>query len=175
MFRPILDLRVDTIKFAARPGHSHLCSITGFTGLQNTGRRLRCRSSRIRSSTDEQVSASGDEERLLQDIERFRQREQLSSSQSRSTRPDVQVPSQSGGSALKEVLDKVLIADFFFVCAALAWLVAGAGANTFLSNSALIDAWFPLWQWVFQPAIGTLMLGALVSGAVGKLQKGSDE
>ena len=30
---------------------------------------------------------------------------------------------------------QVLIADFFFVCAALAWLVAGAGANTFLSNS----------------------------------------
>ena len=40
---------------------------------------------------------------------------------------------------------------------------------------ALIDAWFPLWQWVFQPAIGTLMLGALVSGAVGQLQKGSDK
>lgn len=38
----------------------------------------------------------------------------------------------------------------------------------------LIDAWFPLWQWVFQPAIGTLMLGALVSGAVGRLQKESN-
>ena len=44
-----------------------------------------------------------------------------------------------------------------------------------VATQALIDAWFPLWQWVFQPAIGTLMLGALVSGAVGQLQKGSDK
>ena len=29
----------------------------------------------------------------------------------------------------------MLIADFFFVCAALAWLVAGVGAKTLLSNS----------------------------------------
>ena len=26
---------------------------------------------------------------------------------------------------------------------------------------ALLDAWFSLWQWVFQPAIGVLMLGAV--------------
>ena len=30
---------------------------------------------------------------------------------------------------------QVLIADFFFVCAALAWLVAGVGAKTLLSSS----------------------------------------
>ena len=30
---------------------------------------------------------------------------------------------------------QVLIADFFFVCAALAWLVAGVGANATLQNS----------------------------------------
>ena len=33
---------------------------------------------------------------------------------------------------------QVLIADFFFVCAALAWLVAGAGAKTVLNNSVNI-------------------------------------
>ncbi len=33
---------------------------------------------------------------------------------------------------------QVLIADFFFVCAALAWLVAGAGAKTVLNNSVSI-------------------------------------
>ena len=90
----------------------------------------------------------------------------------------------------------MLIADFFFVCAALAWLVAGVGVNAALNNSvilepmlglyvlvtqplkllsevrqqargmvaaeqALLDAWYPLWQWVFQPAIGVLMLGAV--------------
>lgn len=26
---------------------------------------------------------------------------------------------------------------------------------------ALLDAWYPLWRWVFQPAIGVLMLGAV--------------
>ena len=26
---------------------------------------------------------------------------------------------------------------------------------------ALLDAWFPLWPFVFQPAIGVLMLGAV--------------
>ena len=30
---------------------------------------------------------------------------------------------------------QVLIADFFFICAALAWLVAGVGAKTLFSNS----------------------------------------
>lgn len=48
-------------------------------------------------------------------------------------------------------------------------------AHTYSHLQALIDSWFPLWQWVFQPAIGTLMLGALVSGAVGQLQKGADK
>ena len=52
--------------------------------------------------------------------------------------------------------------------------MAGAGSDMLYPVQVLIDAWFPLWQWVFQPAIGTLMLGALVSGAVGRLQKESD-
>ena len=93
------------------------CS-SGFSGLQSTGRILKCRTSRIRSSTEEQVSASGrlscltgvacitvachelahvagDEERLLRDIERFKQREQLSSSQSRRAGSDDQASTTS--------------------------------------------------------------------------------
>ncbi len=119
------------------------------------------------------------------------------------------------------ITSQVLIADFFFVCIALAWLVAGVAAKASLDNSvgtgirpcsqrhllwlcapsqlhmhiqqwfpwrspvclyllsctslyteegvkhvmvgqALLDAWYPLWQWVFQPAIGVLMLGAVM-------------
>ncbi|CAK0785860.1 hypothetical protein CVIRNUC_009072 [Coccomyxa viridis] len=136
----------------------------------------RWRTLQLRRATEGKSAAADDEELLLRDIERYKQRQQAPISQGRSGDQDLNgpQPSQSGGNAVKDVLDKVLIADFFFVCAALAWLVAGAGAKTVLNNSVLIDAWFPLWQWVFQPAIGTLMLGALVSGAVGRLQKESN-
>ena len=110
-----------------------------------------------------------DEELLLRDIERYKQRQQAPISQGRSGDQDLNGSqlSQSGGNAVKDVLDKVsiarlalmscackachslyahkvlfsvqvLIADFFFVCAALAWLVAGAGAKTVLNNSVSI-------------------------------------
>jgi hypothetical protein len=66
---------------------------------------------------------------------------------------------------------QLLIADFFFVLAILGWLAAGLGAQGALHSSALLDAWFPLWPLVFQPAIGVLMLGALVSGGLGWLKE----
>lgn len=60
---------------------------------------------------------------------------------------------------------QVLIADFFFVLAVLGWLGAGLAGKA-MGSSALIDAWMPLWPMVFQPAIGILMAGALVSGGL---------
>jgi hypothetical protein len=71
---------------------------------------------------------------------------------------------------VKEALDKLLIADFFVVLAILGWLVAGLGIKGATGNSALVDAWLPLWPMVFQPAIGVLMAGALVSGGLGWLR-----
>lgn len=61
---------------------------------------------------------------------------------------------------------QVLIADFFFVLLVLAWLAAGLAEKATVKSSALIDAWMPLWPLLFQPAIGVLMLGALVSGGL---------
>ena len=55
--------------------------------------------------------------------------------------------------------------------AILGWLAAGLGAQGVLHSSALLDAWFPLWPLVFQPAIGVLMLGALVSGGLNWLKE----
>jgi hypothetical protein len=69
----------------------------------------------------------------------------------------------------------VLIADFFFVLAALAWLGAGLGVQGALHSSAVLDAWYGLWPLVFQPAIGVLMLGALVSGGLGWLKSREQE
>lgn len=93
---------------------------------------------------------------------------------------------QSGG-GFKAALDKLLIVDFFFVLFALAWLVVGVatngggeGLNGSSSdpgkiNGPLLSSWFALWPMVFQPAIGILMAGALVSGGVGWLRENKEK
>lgn len=66
---------------------------------------------------------------------------------------------------------QVLIADFFLVLFVLAWLGAGVvQAGVSGGSSPLLDAWYPLWPILWQPAIGILMAGALVSGGVNWLQ-----
>lgn len=63
---------------------------------------------------------------------------------------------------------QVLIADFFFILFILAWFVVGVVAQTLGNSTGLLDVWYSLWQLVFQPALGVLMLGALASGLLGK-------
>jgi hypothetical protein len=41
----------------------------------------------------------------------------------------------------KETLDKVLIADFFLVLAALGWLAAGVAQSALGGSSPLLDVW----------------------------------
>lgn len=91
-------------------------------------------------------------------MQRFAQRKQ--------SEPNVSRPVESSSSSLKDGLDKFLIGDFFFVVFSLAWLGAGVLAQG-TGSSALLDAWFPLWPLVWQPAIGILMAGALLNGAWG--------
>ncbi|GIL59515.1 hypothetical protein Vafri_14282 [Volvox africanus] len=75
-------------------------------------------------------------------------------------------------SGFKDTLDKLLIADFFLVLFILAWLAAGVAQNAVNGgNSPLLDAWYPLWPLLWQPALGVLMAGALVSGALGWLKE----
>jgi hypothetical protein len=66
---------------------------------------------------------------------------------------------------------QLLIADFFFIMVALAWLAAGLAEKAAVHSDNLIGAWMPLWPMVFQPAIGILMAGALVSGGIGWVQE----
>lgn len=75
--------------------------------------------------------------------------------------------SESFGESVQAVLDKVLIADFFFVCLALLLLIIGLGERVALNTSNIIDVWLPAWPLVVQPAIGVLMAGALLSGLAG--------
>ena len=71
---------------------------------------------------------------------------------------------------------QVLIADFFLVLAVLAWLAAGAMQAALSGGSSpLLDAWYPLWPMVWQPAIGLLMAGALVSGGLGWIAEQGDK
>jgi len=81
------------------------------------------------------------------------------STSSTSAEPDAATSSPLDN--VKDMVDKILIADFFFVLFALAWLGAAVAAKTVLGTSGLLDIWLQLWQWVFQPAIGVLMLGAV--------------
>ncbi|GIL90218.1 hypothetical protein Vretifemale_17903 [Volvox reticuliferus] len=75
-------------------------------------------------------------------------------------------------SGFKDALDKLLIADFFLVLFILAWLAAGVAQNALNGgNSSLLDAWYPLWPLLWQPALGVLMAGALVSGGLGWLKE----
>ncbi|KAG0621383.1 hypothetical protein M758_3G015600 [Ceratodon purpureus] len=77
----------------------------------------------------------------------------------------------AGDGMVKTVIEKVLVADFFFILFILAWLVAGLGERSFLESTRLIDAWLPLWTTVFQPALGVFMAGAIVSAVSGFLSK----
>lgn len=80
-----------------------------------------------------------------------------------------------GDGMVKTVVEKVLVADFFFILFILAWLVAGLGERSFLESTTLIDAWLPLWTTVFQPALGVFMAGAIVSAISGFLSKSGNK
>lgn len=71
----------------------------------------------------------------------------------------------------KSVIEKILVADFFFILFILAWLVAGLVERSVLETTSLIDSWLPLWTSVFQPALGVFMAGAIVSAISGYLNK----
>lgn len=75
------------------------------------------------------------------------------------------------GNGAKEIIDKVLVADFFFIIFILAWLLAGLGEKAVLETSTLIDSWLPLWPTLFQPALGLFMAGAIVSALSGYFKK----
>jgi hypothetical protein len=60
-------------------------------------------------------------------------------------------------------LNLFLMLNLFFVLFAFLWLVAGLLGRSAQINLGL-DLWMSLWPSVFQPSIGILMTGALVSG-----------
>lgn len=69
-----------------------------------------------------------------------------------------------------EWLNVALVVNFFFVIFSFLWLAVAVTGRSFGVNLGL-DIWYSLWQPVFNPAIGILMAGALLSGLVSWVNK----
>mmetsp|Transcript_40973 Transcript_40973/g.130956 ORF Transcript_40973/g.130956 Transcript_40973/m.130956 type:complete len:182 (+) Transcript_40973:2-547(+) len=118
---------------------------------------------------DGEASDSAAEEQLLADIARMRAKEGIPEG------ADVRAASRTqeeGG--LKQTIEKVLIADFFFICFGLLMLVVAVALNS-NGNDGPYKLWASLWDYVWQPALGVLMLGALVVGVVLPKLSGGNE
>lgn len=65
-------------------------------------------------------------------------------------------------------INLALVADFFLVLFAFFWLAIAVAGHA-LKLPLGLDLWYKLWTPVFTPAIGILMAGTIISGAVGKI------
>ncbi|NES99696.1 MAG: hypothetical protein F6K62_00120 [Sphaerospermopsis sp. SIO1G2] len=67
-------------------------------------------------------------------------------------------------------INTILVIDFFLVILGFGWFAVGVVGNASGINLGL-DLWHKLWQPLFNPAIGILMAGALVSGTSSWISK----
>ena len=67
-------------------------------------------------------------------------------------------------------LNTLLMIDAFVVLLAFLWFAVAVIGQSFHLPLGL-DLWYKLWQPVFNPAIGLLMLGAIVSGVANWMKK----
>ena len=70
----------------------------------------------------------------------------------------------------RQWLDRLLMADLFLVLGGFFWLAASLVGRSFEVNLGF-DLWLSLWEPLFQPAIGILMLGAIASGIAGWISR----
>jgi hypothetical protein len=69
-----------------------------------------------------------------------------------------------------QILNNILTFNVFFVILAFIWFaIAVVGKYTDLPLG--MDLWQSLWMPVFQPAIGALMGGAILSGIIGYVNR----
>ncbi|MFW6296512.1 MAG: hypothetical protein ACOC04_04910 [Halothece sp.] len=67
-------------------------------------------------------------------------------------------------------LDRLLVLDVFVVLLSFFWLVLAVIGRS-LDIPLGLDLWYSLWEPVFTPAIGILMLGAILSGIIKQIAK----
>ncbi|CAI5980326.1 unnamed protein product [Closterium sp. NIES-65] len=86
-----------------------------------------------------------------------------------STRPGLGGKSaESGEISWKEVVDKILVADFFLITIALVWFLTGVLQRSISNDDGLLLAWLKLWDPLFQPAIGVFMGSAVLQAVLKK-------
>jgi hypothetical protein len=74
---------------------------------------------------------------------------------------------------LIEWLNLALVVNLFLVLLSFFWLAIAVMGQSFGIPLGL-DLWYKLWQPVFTPAIGILMLGAILSGVLSWIRKQLD-
>ncbi len=67
-------------------------------------------------------------------------------------------------------LNRFLVADVFLVLASFFWFAIALAGHS-LGIPLGLDIWYQLWEPLFTPAIGILMLGAIVSGLISYISK----
>ena len=67
-------------------------------------------------------------------------------------------------------LNRFLVINVFFVLFSFFWFVIALIGRSF-NLSLGFDLWYRLWEPVFTPAIGILMMGAIVSGLISYISK----
>lgn len=67
-------------------------------------------------------------------------------------------------------LNRLLVFDVFLVILSFIWLAIAVLGRT-LDLPFGLDLWYKLWEPVFTPAIGILMLGAILSWVVSKVSQ----
>lgn len=67
-------------------------------------------------------------------------------------------------------LNKLLVVDVFLVLFSFFWFAIALIGHS-LSIPLGLGLWYKLWEPVFTPAIGILMLGAILSWLLGKLSQ----
>lgn len=107
----------------------------------------------------------------IQRLESKRQAEKMGMSKGSRYYQETEGNGASKGGGIRDVLDKILVADFFFILAILAWFLAGIGQKQLTGETSLLNSWLPLWMPLFQPALGVFMAGALISAFNGWRKK----
>ncbi|MEO0948822.1 MAG: hypothetical protein AAFY11_11890 [Cyanobacteria bacterium J06641_5] len=70
----------------------------------------------------------------------------------------------------RQWLDRLLMADLFLVLGGFLWLAVSSIGRSLDVNLGF-ELWLALWEPLFQPAIGILMLGAIASGIAGWISR----
>ena len=105
------------------------------------------------------VCAADLDRQLQEDLKRLQIKDKIGTDEAVSRAKINAVAEEDTGGSFQDIIDKVLIADFFFVLFALGWLAVGVGLKTSSGSTVRVPGciyWFlayefpyRLWIWIF--------------------------